>query len=455
MAYSDLFQPNNYELYIKGIKGEIEFHADVTMDRDLWIKGDIKGDIPHGSITPGTAGQFLRTNSLATQAVWQTFSPSDIPVGAESEVLTVVSGQAAWAPSQSGLKGDKGDTGSKGEPGTAGAKGDQGDKGDDGAQGIKGATGDKGEPGIQGDKGDPGAKGDKGDGAPSFYPKGYEAGVYKADLNPGINFTNLSVTASASGVDVAQTINATEIQHQVADTTHGGNIISSIGNTDESALISCSSGPAAIQIVSAGIVEVNGASYKLTNLPSGSSSNVIYFDSSTKLASYSTLPSSSSAITYDATTVTLPINSTAIGGVAMQTLTIPANTFTSVGQVCRWYTEGTSTNSGGSPQAVTFYTYAATSQAISLQYTISSGGTIGHWSMWGYFMITTLAANLATVEIGAHLIVTNPATSATTSKFGSQTVLNVPTNASIAIVFRGNTGSTTTMTEYFSKCWKE
>lgn len=503
MSLHGCLVPNNLCYYIPCVKGDTEFRNDVTIDEDLWVKGNIKGNIPYGSITPGAAGQFLRTNNLATQAVWQTFSPSDIPVGAESEVLTVVSGEAAWAPSQSGLKGDKGETGDKGEPGVQGQKGETGEKGDQGIQGDKGATGDKGEPGVQGIKGDTGSKGDKGDqgdkGNTGATPviQGYQNGSYIYDLNPGINFTNLGVTSSAYGVDVTQTINDTAINYQVPNTNTGiGNNISSIANSSEDSMIAISSGPDLIQVVSGGDLSMRaltavdiscaggiteilmtptaatiyGASnlqlqaatilltlsnLKISGIPNISKNNVLYYDTVTKNVSYSTLPTSSSAITYNATTVTLPVSSTTAGGVTMQTLTLPANTLTAVGNVIRFYTEGTSNNSGGADQAVQFYTYVAGTTAINISYTISSGGTIGNWSMWGYFMATTLAANLATLEIGTHLVVTNPATSATTSKFQSQTVLNVPTNASIAIDFKGTTGSTTTITEYWSKCWKE
>ena len=251
--------------------------------------------------------------------------------------------------------------------------------------------------------------------------------------------------------------NATLINYQTADLSTGtGNILSRLGNALQTALITCSSGPAAIQLVSSGLIQINGSVIELTNLTPATKSNIVYFDSTTKEISYGAVPSANSAINFTATTVNLPINSTTVGGVAMQTLTIPANTLNTVGDVVRFYTEGTSNNSGGANQIVQFYTYIAGQTALNLSYTLSLGGTNGNWRMQGYAMITTRSGNNATIQCGAEILVTNPASSATTSKFSNTTAININviTNP-LLIEFKGNTLSTTTIDQYWSKCWKE
>ncbi len=294
-------------------------------------------------------------------------------------------------------------------------------------------------------------------------------------------------TSSQISYDAVSNLpNGAIIQHQVPDITHGGNIIAVVGNTDETAVVSCSSGPAAVQLVCNDLIQINSgtANLQIVNLPTAITSTTLYYNNITKNVSFGaatggptgptgatgvtgptgingvtgpTGPAGGAAagVTFNATSVILPINSSAAGGVVMQTLTIPANTLTAVGDVIRYYTEGTSNNSGAANQAVQFWTYVAGSTAFNLSYTIPLSGSIINWRFSGYFMVTTLVANLATLEIATDLIGTNAATQAATANFQNRTFINIPTNSTIAIEFKGTTGTTTTITEYWSKCWKQ
>jgi len=65
-------------------------------------------------------------------------------------------------PTNTGAKGDKGDTGLQGAKGEQGNDGAKGDDGAAGAQGAKGDTGNNGQDGLQGVKGDTGSNGQDG-----------------------------------------------------------------------------------------------------------------------------------------------------------------------------------------------------------------------------------------------------------------------------------------------------
>jgi hypothetical protein len=148
MSISDLFNKNNFELYINDViitdtltvEGDTKLNntevlTDLLVDGDLTVLGQIKGDVPPGRVVPGLANQFLRTNNSATAATWQSFTPSMIPVGTESQVLTTVSGVASWA-NPGGAKGDKGNTGNTGDKGDMGDKGNKGDAGGGGGSAM-------------------------------------------------------------------------------------------------------------------------------------------------------------------------------------------------------------------------------------------------------------------------------------------------------------------------------
>lgn len=82
--------------------------------------------------------------------------------------------------------------------------------------------------------------------------------------------------------------NTVLIQHQIPDTIHGDNIISVIGNTDETSIVSCSSGPAALQLVCSDLIQINSglSNVQITNLSNTVTADTLYYNSSTKLVSY-------------------------------------------------------------------------------------------------------------------------------------------------------------------------
>lgn len=124
---SDVEDPHNAELYVKGASG-------YTLIADMSGATGVKGE--QGPIGPQG------------------------PVGATG---------AAGATGPQGPKGATGATGPQGSQGPAGATGAAGAKGATGAtgpQGVKGETGERGPQGIQGPKGEKGERGDSGVTAP-------------------------------------------------------------------------------------------------------------------------------------------------------------------------------------------------------------------------------------------------------------------------------------------------
>jgi len=148
--------------------------------------------------------------------------------------------------------------------------------------------------------------------------------------------------------------NPTLINWQSADpTVLGNNTITHIDSCDNAAgptaFVTCA--PNIVQFSAiAGQLDFASPELRFPNIPSATKTNMMYYDNVTKLASYGALPGGGLTVLYfDNTPVTIPVNST---NVTMMSFTIPANTFTTVGQVLRVQGGGTATNGGGAAQIV-------------------------------------------------------------------------------------------------------
>ena len=112
----------------------------------------------------------------------------------------------------------------------------------------------------------------------------------------------------------------------------GNNCINQINNGNNLALVSCSSGPPAIQIsVPTGVCQINSASLELTSLPPivTPKPNILYYDPTSKVVNYAKCPSQRIASSLNTVVIS---NATAIN-TPFRTLTIPANTVASAGDI--------------------------------------------------------------------------------------------------------------------------
>ena len=116
MSLQNILVPNNFCLYANCLKGDTEFHNNVTIDGNLTVDGTINGILIPGDITPGAANQILYTNSLGTAAQWQNFTLNSVPHGLTGQFLETggTAGSVHWAdlpPGPTGPTGPVGPTG--------------------------------------------------------------------------------------------------------------------------------------------------------------------------------------------------------------------------------------------------------------------------------------------------------------------------------------------------------
>ena len=164
------------------------------------------------------------------------------------------------------------------------------------------------------------------------HPNAYENGTFVNVLDPGINFINLSCTSGIHGVDISQTINNIPINYQTADSVHGNNTISVIGSGDGTANILTSNN--LIQIQSDGNIQLNSGIGEYEFLHITSSSGEAYtlnYNSITGLI-HRVLSKSLYAMRIFQDVTQVSRSSTANPGLPLHQISLPANTFSLVGQ---------------------------------------------------------------------------------------------------------------------------
>lgn len=267
MSVKNILSPNNYcKAYFKclDVSNNAEIHGDLTVD------GTINGHFAPGTITPGAAGQILYTNNTATAAEWKNFSLNSVPSGltghlqflesdpsnvvswqdfsvtnippsnTNNQVLTTIGGVTTWA-NPSGSSFDLENTGA-------------------GTDLVKNPNGNP----------------------------GYIKSLTSTD-------TTISLSNTTDTINLAVNLNGI-----VADTVSGNNL-SLIQNQDESASVACGF-PAGIDMTvpggnitmnaTGGQITMNAANFEMFTLPNATKSNIVYYDTTSKLLSYGSVAGS-------------------------------------------------------------------------------------------------------------------------------------------------------------------
>ncbi len=311
------------------------------------------------------------------------------------------------ATGMTGPAGPSGATGSAGPTGATGAAGPTGATGaDGGSTGYTGATGDAGPTGPAGDTGATGNTGPRGN-TGSTGPGG------PTGATGGIGPTGNTGPPGPTGATGA--IGAT-----------GGN-----GPTG-------ATGPA------------GPGSGTVTQVTS-----VNNYGIRTDVLNATTTPVLSSILTAFLSTYSPVIVGPSSGVTVMQSISIPSGTFFNVGQTLRIITGGSLGNTGTAANSTFTDLFAGTLTSTKV---ISVAAGNSSWFYTGNITCVALSGSTGTFIAQYNAGFTNPSATTIISTGSSTTALTlggVATNAAIDIIFRVNTGTNTTCTQYYTKVYYE
>lgn len=244
--------------------------------------------------------------------------------------------------------------------------------------------------------------------------------------------------------------NTTQINYQTADLAFGsGNVIDQInaGDAISSSKVICNIND--LQLYSGGTTTIDSININLPNLSNASTSNVIYYDTSSKLLSYS-------SIQFGSRQIGLNVTANAVVGTTatLQNCNITSNTFTGIaGEAIRFVINGTINNVAVSLQSNTILLRlnGGTIATFTFNSTLSSTGS---YELCGELITQLYAVPNSTWFYNARLTYTD--NSFTTI---SQVICGTVTcaiNSTISLDTRAApAGLNTTITQKAFKIWKD
>jgi hypothetical protein len=210
----------------------------------------------------------------------------------------------------------------------------------------------------------------------------------------------------------------------------GGNDVYKISNADGSIYVSCTGTTGAAN------------SNLLISLNPGQTSDILYFNPINNVASYGSL------LQYPLAFSVVPIIVMSSG--SLQTLQIPANTFTAVGQSCSFKSWGnTLTNSSGPTANFSF----ALAGFLFTASNISIGNVNGNYSLDASVIVATLVGTSATFVID--FVFTYSQGGAPATSYVGNAILgsSINTATTISIGSYVQITGTSTWDNVISKCW--
>lgn len=387
MSLHNIMVPNNGCYYINCIKGDTNFHNDVTIQGDLVVDGTITGDIVPGTLTPGLPNQFIQTNPLGTAAEWRTFSPTMIPIsgGSKGDVLTIGDTEAEWATSTN--------------PNSTLINYQVAD--------LNIGTGNV---------------------------------ISSIQDSLGNNYIDL-VTGGNTTITSAGNINVSTNNVIALQASQGYTV--SIPPTKIFAVSGSGSFTNSSNSTFSGNFTASNATVNLTALANTTTANILYYNTANGRLTYGAVPSSIISSNY--TKVTLPINTGAT--TIIHSLTVPANSITAIGDTYNFSFDCDEVNSGGAPQGPGLQFYVNGVQTLNVTNSIGAA-TTQTANFTGGFAVTALAAGLATIELYVNASYSTTASGLIFGRRSSVVSFDITTPFTINI--RGFTGSTTTVSCYWS-----
>lgn len=244
--------------------------------------------------------------------------------------------------------------------------------------------------------------------------------------------------------------NTTQINYQTTDLAFGsGNVIDQINSGDaiSSSKVICNIND--LQLYSGGTTTINSVDINLPNLSNASTSNSVYYDTSSNLISYSPVQFGSKQIGLNVTA------SAVVGTTAtLQNCNITANTFTGiVGEAIRFVINGTINNVAVSIQSNTILLRLNGGNIATFTFNSTLSST-GSYELCGELITQTYSAPNSTWFYNARLTYTDNSFSTI-----SQVICGTVTcaiNSTISLDTRAApAGLNTTITQKAFKIWKD